>query len=588
KLPAYMVPQHVVLLEAMPLTPNGKIDRRALPEPTIGIAGTSTAEDGAAEDDAVLTDEIEQTLAVLWQEVLDVGRIGPEDNFFRLGGHSLKAIALLARMKKAFGVSLPIQKLFRAPTVRQLAGLIREAPKQRFVPIPRADPQQAYYRLSSQQERLYVLQQFEAIGTAYHVTWAAQVQGPFDPVRCEAAFAAVSLRHEALRTCFEMTGDTVVQHVLPQATGFFEYEEVPGGDHRSLIGPFVRPFELRTGPLFRVKVVRTGREEHLLLLDMHHMITDGVSQDIVLKEFTALYEGEVLEPLRMQYKDYAIWQSVQSRQNRQSVQSGQRGTLREQGRYWLELFQGELPVLDLPADYPRPVVQSFEGDKLSVRLDAERSAEVKKLAEATDTTLFIVLLAAYDVLLHKYTGQEDIIVGSPFAGRRHAELESMVGMFVNTVALRSFPQRDKTVRSFLAEVKESCLKAYEHQEFSFEQLIEQLQLPRDFSRNPLFDTMFVLQNMEGYTPDLKNVQMTAYPVNNGIAKFDLTLEAAEEKDGSLRLSLEYCTKLFRRDTVERFLQHYMNIVQHLAGNLDRRLSEIEMLSGAERERLVQG
>ncbi|WP_039833663.1 condensation domain-containing protein, partial [Paenibacillus sonchi] len=428
-----------------------------------------------------------------------------------------------------------------------------------------------YYRLSSQQERLYVLQQFEAIGTAYNVTWAAQVQGPFDPVRCEAAFAAVSQRHESLRTCFEMIGDTVVQHVRPRARGFFEYEDVPGGDHRSLIGPFVRPFELRTGPLFRVKVVRTGREEYLLLLDMHHMITDGVSQDIVLKEFTALYEGAVLEPLRMQYKDYASWQS------------GQSGTVREQGQYWLELFQGELPVLDLTPDYPRPVVQSFEGDKLHARLDAERTGEVKRLAEATDTTLFIVLLAAYDVLLHKYTGQGDIIVGSPFAGRRHAELEPVVGMFVNTVALRNFPQRDKTVRSFLAEVKESCLKAYEHQEFSFEQLIEQLQLPRDFSRNPLFDTMFVLQNMEGYTPDIKNVQMTAYPVNNGIAKFDLTLEAAEKKDGSLQLSLEYCTKLFRRDTMERFLHHYMNIVEHMSGNLDQRLSEIDMLSGAERK-----
>ncbi|QQZ58524.1 hypothetical protein JI735_17085 [Paenibacillus sonchi] len=390
--------------------------------------------------------------------------------------------------------------------------------------IPRADPQQAYYRLSSQQERLYVLQQFEAIGTAYNVTWAAQVQGPFDPVRCEAAFAAVSQRHESLRTCFEMIGDTVVQHVRPRARGFFEYEDVPGGDHRSLIGPFVRPFELRTGPLFRVKVVRTGREEYLLLLDMHHMITDGVSQDIVLKEFTALYEGAVLEPLRMQYKDYASWQS------------GQSGTVREQGQYWLELFQGELPVLDLTPDYPRPVVQSFEGDKLHARLDAERTGEVKRLAEATDTTLFIVLLAAYDVLLHKYTGQGDIIVGSPFAGRRHAELEPVVGMFVNTVALRNFPQRDKTVRSFLAEVKESCLKAYEHQEFSFEQLIEQLQLPRDFSRNPLFDTMFVLQNMEGYTPDIKNVQMTAYPVNNGIAKFDLTLEAAEKKTAAFNLA----------------------------------------------------
>ncbi|SDM61683.1 condensation domain-containing protein, partial [Paenibacillus jilunlii] len=323
-----------------------------------------------------------------------------------------------------------------------------------------------------------------------------------------------------------------------------------------------------------VKVVRTGREEHLLLLDMHHLITDGVSQDIVLKEFAALYEGAALEPLRMQYKDYASWQS------------GQSGTVREQGRYWLELFQGELPVLDLPPDYPRPVVQSFEGDKLSARLDAERTREVKKLAEATDTTLFIVLLAAYDVLLHKYTGQEDLIVGSPFAGRRHAELEPIVGMFVNTVALRSFPHKDKTVRSFLAEVKDSCLKAYEHQEFSFEQLIEQLQLPRDFTRNPLFDTMFVLQNMEGYTPDIKNVQMTAYPVNNGIAKFDLTLEAAEKEDGSLQLNLEFCTKLFCRDTMERFLQHYMNIVEHMAGNLDRQLSEVDMLSGAERKRLV--
>ncbi|MDH6351844.1 non-ribosomal peptide synthetase [Brevibacillus sp. 1238] len=570
ELPSYMIPQFVIVLEALPLTPNGKVDRKALPVPSEELA---QAEEQAAE--AELQDETEQQLLKLWQEVLGIRKAGRKDSFFRLGGHSLKAVALLSRIKKTFGVAIPIHTLFRQPTIQQLAEVIRHSPKTNVASILPAGGQE-YYRLSSEQERLYVLEQFEHVGTAYNVPWAAHVSGPFDAARCQQAFAALSLRHETLRTCFELIGDTVLQKVLPKADGFFTYEEASGEQPDQLIRQFVRPLDLRVGPLFRVKVIRLGAEEHLLLLDMHHIIADGISLQIVLQEFAALYnEGKTLEPLPMQYKDYANWQCKH------------RETLQSQEKYWLDVLQGELPVLNLPLDYPRPPLQSFAGDKITARLDTSLVGKLRQVAEETDTTLYMVLLAAYHVLLHKYTGQTDIIVGSPIAGRPQAEFEHLVGMFVNTLALRNFPHPDKPFRTFLAEVRESCLQAYEHQEWPFEKLVEKLQPTRDLSRNPLFDTMFVLQNMENSLPSLPGVELVALPINSQSSQFDLMLEAVEQA-GSLQLNLEFCTKLFAPRTMEKLLRHYVNLLAQLAQDADQRLIDMDMLSAAERERLVYG
>lgn len=586
ELPGYMVPQFVILLEALPLTPNGKVDRKALPVPTAELAQAEEQTGEQAEEQAAPEKrEIEQQLAKLWQEVLGIRKIGLEDSFFRLGGHSLKAVALLSRIKKAFGVSIPIPTLFRKPTVRQLAEVIRQSPQTAQsqsqsdpVATPRAGKQrdQTYYRLSSEQERLYVLAQFEHVGTAYNVPWAAVVYGPFDVSRCQQAFAALSLRHESLRTCFELVGDTVLQKVLQKADGFFTYTEANGAEHEQpeqLIRPFIRPFDLGVGPLFRVNVVRLGADEHLLFLDMHHIVADGISLQLVLQEFAALYEGKTLEPLPMQYKDYANWQGKR------------RETLQAQEAYWLDVLQGELPVLNLPLDYPRPPLQSFEGDKVTTRIDRSLAQKLRQVAEDTNSTLYMVLLAAYDVLLHKYTGQTDIVVGSPVGGRQQPEFERLVGMFVNTLALRSFPQPDKPFRDFLAEVRESCLKAYEHQEWPFEKLVEKLQPVRDLSRNPLFDTMFVLQNMENALPRLPGVELVALPINNRASQFDLMLEAIEQEDG-LELNLEFCTKLFATRTMERLLRHYCHLLEQLVQDTDQRLADLDMLAADGDEPLV--
>ncbi|TGV17841.1 non-ribosomal peptide synthetase, partial [Mesorhizobium sp. M00.F.Ca.ET.186.01.1.1] len=478
------------------------------------------------------------------------------------------AVALLSRIKKTFGVAIPIHTLFRQPTIQQLAEVIRHSPKTSVASILPAGGQQ-YHRLSSEQERLYVLEQFEHVGTAYNVPWAAHMSGSFDAARCQQAFAALSHRHESLRTCFELIGDTVLQKVLPKADGFFTYEEASGEQPDQLIRQFVRPFDLRVGPLFRVKVIRLGAEEHLLLLDMHHIIADGISLQIVLQEFAALYnEGKTLEPLPMQYKDYATWQCQR------------RETLQSQEKYWLDVLQGELPVLNLPLDYPRPPLQSFAGDKITARIDSSLVDKLRQVAKETDTTLYMVLLAAYYVLLHKYTGQTDIIVGSPIAGRPQAEFERLVGMFVNTLALRSFPHPDKPFRAFLAEVRESCLQAYEHQEWPFEKLVEKLQPTRDLSRNPLFDTMFVLQNMENSLPAIEAIKLVALPIHNQASQFDLMLEAVEQEKG-LQLNLEFCTSLFATSTMERLLGHYIHLLTELAQDAGQRLADIELLSGAE-------
>ncbi|AEI41579.1 non-ribosomal peptide synthetase [Paenibacillus mucilaginosus] len=566
-LPGYMIPSFFVQLEKMPITPNGKLDRKALPAP-----------DGKLHLGAEYIrprTPLEEQLARIWQEVLGVEKVGVSDHFFELGGHSLKAALLVNRIHKELNVELPLREVFRCPTVEDMAQAIAGMEKIAYAGIPAA-ASSAYYPVSSAQKRLYILQQLEGAEISYNMTGVLVLDGELDRTRFEEAFRKLIARHEALRTGFELVEGELVQRIEPEVKFAVEFTQADEEEAHDIVRRFVRKFELTQPPLLRVGLIELSKQRHLLMLDLHHIISDGVSMDILTEEFGRLYFGEGLPPLSVQYKDYAVWQQSAEQQ---ALAAGHEA-------YWLQQFQGELPVLQMPTDYDRPAVRRFEGSTYSFHMDAQLGGKLKRLAADNGATLYMVLFAAYAILLHKYTGQEDLIVGTPVAGRTHPDVQPLVGMFVNTLAIRSYPARTKSFRSYLQEVREATLEAYEHQSYPFEELVERLQVSRDLSRNPLFDVMFVLQNTENRALELEGLQLAAYPNQNTVARFDLTLDVTESSEG-LTCRIEYAAALYAKETIERFAVHFRQLLTAIAGGQDTPIAALGILTSAEQKQLYR-
>ncbi|MEW9701882.1 amino acid adenylation domain-containing protein, partial [Paenibacillus sp. SI8] len=568
-LPAYMVPSHFVQLDKMPLTPNGKLDRKVLGalEGGVHIGTAFVAPTNATED----------KLAAVWQEVLGVDRIGIHDDFFQLGGHSLKAMMLISHMHKACGVEVPLRTLFQSPTIAAVSAFIIQSEAKSYSAIEPA-PEQEFYPVSSAQKRMFVIHQLDEAGTSYNMADAFLVEGQLDGGRLADAFQQLVQRHEALRTSFHTMNGVPVQKVHAHVAfnlERIEATEATEGNLSSLVRDFVKPFDLSQASLFRVGLVKLSADRHMLLCDMHHIISDGVSVSVLIREITELYEGRNLPDIRIQYKDFAVWQNEQL----------QSEDMKRQEAYWLESYAGDIPVLNWPTDYARPPLQSFDGDRIAFHSGKELMQGLHHLTSATGTTLYMVLLAAYNVLMAKYTGQEEIIVGSPIAGRAHADVEHTIGMFVGTLAIRNYPEAGKGFLQFLAEVKETSLRSFENQDYPFEELVEKLNVRRDLSRNPLFDVLFVLQNTGDETVRIADLAVTPFNQGRNIAKFDLSLEAAEEEEG-IAFHLEYCTALFQRASVERLAQHFLRILDVVTKQPDIQLAQIDMLSDAEKTQLL--
>ncbi|WP_458110570.1 lichenysin non-ribosomal peptide synthetase LicA [Bacillus sp. PK6-013] len=565
-LPGYMIPSVFMQLQELPLTGNGKVDRRALPEPDVTQAAQKEYTAPRSRTEAQLTD--------LWQEVLNVPKIGVHDNFFELGGHSLIGMTLIARIQQEMNVDLQLKDLFQAPTIETLAQAAEKTEKKSAVYIEAA-PDQETYPVSSAQKRLYVLQQIEGAEKSYHMPAVLQLEGKLDLKRLESAAQMLIKRHEAFRTTFEIKGGEPVQRIWEAAELTIDVIDADEQEAEKLIKEFIRPFDLTKAPLFRMSIIRFTGEKHLLLVDMHHIISDGASVSVLIDEMTKLYAGEALEPLRIQYKDFSVWQQHLLTE-RHKVQE----------EYWLKELAGELPVLTLPADYPRPSIQTFEGSRLSFALKPELVQQLRKLAKETDSTLYMVLAASYSALLSKLSGQSEVIVGSPAAGRPHTDLSRIIGMFVNTLAIRTRPEGDKPFSAFLEEVKETTLGAFEHQDYPFEELIEKLNIQRDMSRNPLFDAVFSMRNADLKDLSMEGITLKPYDFAHQTAKFDLTLTAAEE-DGLLVFEMEYNTALFKHESLERWRGYWVNLLEAVAENPDARLSELSLLDEAEKRRIVQ-
>jgi amino acid adenylation domain-containing protein len=565
-LPDYMIPSSFVQLKKLPLTPSGKIDRLALPEQD-GSLATGT-------EYVAPRNEVEEKLARLWSDVLGVEKIGVKDNFFTLGGHSLKATMMVSKLYKIMGVDVPLRELFQAPTIQDLATYIQSIERGEYISIEVVE-KRAYYPVSSAQKRLYILQQFEEGTISYNMPNALKMKGILDKERLENAFKALIQRHDSLRTSFDMVKGEPVQRVHQEVDFTITYREAGEGEIEQIISAFIRPFDLSQAPLLRVEMVRVAEDCHIFLLDMHHIICDGVSINLVVRDLMSFYEEKELPILEIQYKDFSVWENNLLTTDK----------IKKMEAYWKESFREEIPILELPTDYSRPAVNDAAGDRIDFTVEREKVSQLQVIAKQNGATLYMVLLAAYNVLLSRYSGQEDIVVGSTISGRGHADLEHIVGMFVNTVVLRNRPISTLSFESFLAEVKDQALQVYEHQDYPFELLVENLNVERDTSRSPLFDVMFVLQNMELAIFEIEGLTLSSYKFTRPIAKFDLTLAVMETESG-LRCSLEYRTSLFKRETIYRLADHFTQIIDQITKQPNTLIKEIDMLTAIEKQQLL--
>jgi amino acid adenylation domain-containing protein len=566
-LPEYMIPSYFVQLPKLPLTPNGKIDRKVLPKPDVNIQIGVVYE--------APRNEMERQLAVLWQEVLGVEKVGIDDNFFELGGHSLKATMLVGRIHKQFKAEIALQQVFQFPTIATLAAYLAKSSGSAYASISPA-LQQEYYSMSAAQKRLYFLQQITPAGISYNLPGAFIVEGNLNRDRLRRTLLKLIQRHEAFRTSFEIVEGEPVQRIHPQGELEISCQQAKEQQFSEIIADFIQPFDLRMAPLLRVGLIKISATKHLLLFDMHHIISDGTSYGILVKEFIDGYEGKDWPELRIQYKDYTVWQNEFLKSE----------AFKQQKSFWLSCFQDEIPVINLPIDYPRPAVQNLTGERIRFEMGPELTKKCNQMAMETGTTLYMILLAVYNILLSKYSGQEDIIVGSPVAGRLHPDLEQVIGVFINILAMRNYPVSFKTFREFLSDVRVNSLKAYENQDYQFEELVGDLNLRRDLSRNPLFNVMFILQNTNRFQVESSNLKFTPYSFDNKTVQCDLTLKTVEI-DGKLMNTFEYSTELFNRETILRLIDSLRLILQTVLENPSITIADIEVLTPAEKQKILE-
>jgi len=565
-LPQYMIPSYYIQVDEMPITVNGKINRKEL------IKNQEYIKIGS--EYILPQNKIEEILLEIWANILERDDISINDNFFDLGGHSLKVTALISKIHKELDVKIPIKEIFNSPTIEGLAKYIESSVKNVYEMIS-AMQEREYYNVSFSQKRLYMLQQFESESTAYNMPIAFEIEGALNIERLENAFEQLIDKHEILRTYFEILNDEIVQKIASKVDFHISYSENFSNSLEDLMSTFIRPFDLNTPLLLRAEIVKIGSNKHILMFDMHHIISDGVSTRILIKELITCYEGKALGRLKIQYKDYAAWQNNLLGSNQ----------MKKQERYWLNKLKGELPVLNIPTDNERAVVQSFEGNAINFKIDNNLTEKIINIAQKTGCTNYMVLLSAINILLSKYCEQEDIIIGTSISGRKNVELNDLIGMFVNTIVMRNNVTGDKTYREFLYEVKQNTLEAYENQDYPFDKLIDKLDLKRSTNRNALFDVMFTMQNMDKEVIKIKNLIFKEYNLNHKISKFDITFEA-NELDKEIEFRMQYSTKLFKRQTIERMIEHFLNILKSIEVENEVKINDIEIVTEEEKFKII--
>ncbi|QTL38237.1 amino acid adenylation domain-containing protein [Xenorhabdus budapestensis] len=582
RLPDYMVPAAFVRLDAFPLTPNGKLDRRALPAPDNEAFARRAYEAPQG--------ETENALAAIWREVLGIESISRHDNFFALGGHSLLAVRVMNRLA-ALGIELPLPVLFSTPSLAALAEAVQARIDKQdnvvsaIMPVSR----EGILPLSFAQQRLWFLTQFEGVSETYHIPIALRLRGQLDIVVWQQALNTLFARHEALRSVFVSVDGQPQIRLLAADHGLswvqHDLRRHPDAEvelERLCAEEMSAPFELNRGPLIRAMLIRLADDDYQFLLTQHHIVSDGWSVNVLIQELSTLYtafldgQPDPLAPLAIQYPDYAVWQRQWLSADRIQVQSD----------YWRTMLADAPVLLDLPTDRPRPSEQSFAGHVLPINLDAELTSALKRLSEQHGVTLFMTLLSAWAVVLSRLSGQTDIVIGTPSAGRNRQEVEPLIGFFVNTLALRMGVSGELTVAELLAQVRETALGAQAHQDLPFEQVVEIVQLTRRLDHTPLFQVMFSWENNEHTDWTLPGLTVSPADQDVEIVKFDLELGLFEEND-KIAGELSYATALFDQTTMERHIDYLHTVLQAMVANAQRRIGDIDILTPAERQLLLE-
>ncbi|MFN8178104.1 MAG: amino acid adenylation domain-containing protein [bacterium] len=580
-----LVPASFVMLDEMPWTPNGKIDRRALPAPEGAVrpAGPRVAP----------RTPTEKVIARIWADVLGIERISATDDFFGLGGHSLMAAQVLSRLQRALGVDVPLRAIFEAPTVEALAAVVDargpQAAPGTAAPIPRLEPHERV-PLSLAQQRLWFIDRLEPGVAAYHIPSALRLDGDLNVRALSRALAEIVVRHEALRTRFQDGPDGPVQKIDAPREAMLEVEDVPGASaaereaeaRRRVEHDALAPFDLERGPMLRAKLLRLGPRDHVLSLVVHHIAADGWSMGLLVKELSALYAAfasgapSPLPALPLQYADWAVWQ-------RAWLAAGE---LDRQLAFWRAELQGVAP-LALPTDRPRPPHPTYAGEALDLELDAECVARLTRVARERNATLHMALLAAVAAVLGRWSRQEDFAVGTPVAGRRRPETEALIGFFVNTLAVRMrLDGRGLTYSELVARVREATLSSYANQDVPFERIVEEVHPDRDTSRNPVFQVLFALHNVPFGELTLPGLSLRSFGLETQTAQFDLEVSLFDG-GGPVQGQIRWSTDLFERPTMERFAEHLRRVLARVAENPDVTIAEATSVPEAERAFLLE-
>ena len=590
-LPEYMVPQAIVALERLPLNANGKVDRKALPVPEYAA--------GADRYVAPRT-PAEEVLAGIWAEVLRLERVGVEESFFELGGHSLLAVRVMSRVRALSGVELPLRAFFEGPTVAALAGRVEEMRRAGLAAVlPPVVPTERTGAppLSFAQQRLWFLEQLGNLGSTYHVPMRLRMRGELDRGALARSLDRIVARHEVLRTSFPTVDGEPVQHIAPVEESAFrlvEHDLRGSADADDELRRLVQdegtaPFDLEHGPLVRGRLVRMAADEHVLLLTMHHIVSDGWSMGVLRRELGVLYaafargEPDPLPPLPVQYADYAVWH--------RGLVEGE--VLQRQAEYWRETLAGAPELLELPTDHARPAKQDFAGASVNVELGEALAAALKTLGQRHGTTLFMTLLAGWAAVLARLSGQDEVVVGTPTANRGWSEIEGLIGFFVNTLPLRVDLSGSPRVAELLERVKERALGAQQHQDIPFEQVVEHVRPTRSLAHGPVFQVMFAWQNAQGESLELPGLALgplypaaSGGPPSQGNARYDLSL-ALREEGGRITGTVEYATALFGRATVERHVGYLRRLLEEMAADEAKPVDRLALLSAAERRTVVE-
>ena len=587
QLPAYMIPSAFVLLPQMPLTPNGKVDRKELSQRELNVA---------VSHDAYLAprNETEASIALIWAEVLGVSEVGVHSNFFELGGHSLRATQVISRLQKRFGVELALRSMFETPTVAGLAQKIEAATgaeTAEMSPIVRLSREENRYELSFAQQRLWFLHQLQLDDAAYNVPMAVRLRGQLDILAFERTLAEIVRRHEVLRTTFVEIDGQAMQVINPAtavALPVIDLSDIEESEREAEAGQLItaeaaRAFDLTDGPLLRASLLKLSEQEHIAVMTMHHIVIDAWSLGLLVREVVALYaayaqgKASPLPELSVQYVDFAHWQQ----------QWLQGEALETQLDYWKKQLAGAPAALDLPTDRPRPAVQTQRGAQESLWLSVDLSRALNELSRREGVTLFMTLLAAWQVLLSRYANQTDIVIGTDVANRNHSETEDLVGFFSNMLVMRTDLSGNPRFSMLLQRVREMCLNAFAHQNAPFERLVEELQPKRDLSRSPIFQVTFILQNAPTSALELAGVTLSAVDVDNKTAKFDIALLMREEAGGFLSGTLEYNSDLFDAATIKRLAKHFESLLEGIVQTPQQRVQDLPLLTSSEHEKVIE-